>query len=338
MKGKKKQPVIALALITAICMAGDSMLYIVLPTHWKEVGLISLIQVGVLLSVNRFVRLPLNPLIGFIYKKIPFRTGILIAILFSGLTTIGYGFVKDFEIWILLRSLWGFSWSLLKLGAYLLILQLATDADRGSFMGTYNGLYRLGSLFGMLIGGLFADWFGVTIISVVIGMLAFTSIPILYKYLPQSLVQEVNTVNSPTLLTHFRVFKDRKLIQTFTTAFLVIMLLDGMLTANLSHVIQVKFSDRVTISGFIIGAATLAGVMQAIRWGVAPYVVSKVGLALDNTENKNRILTGFLILAFILLAVIPLDLPLIIWLPVLLVHLLVSSSLTTIITIIGICL
>ncbi|WP_409303893.1 MFS transporter [Peribacillus sp. SCS-155] len=254
----------------------------------------------------------------------------MIAILFSGLTTIGYGLVKDFEIWILLRSLWG-SWSLLKLGAYLLILQLATDADRGSFMGTYNGLYRLGSLFGMLIGGLFADWFGVTIISVVIGLLAFTSIPILYKYLPKSLDQEVDTVNAPTLLTNFRVFKDRKLIQTFTTAFLVIMLLDGMLTANLSHVIQVKFNDQVNIFGLIFGAATLAGVMQAIRWGVAPYVVSKVGMALDNTEKKNRILTGFLILAFFLLAVIPLDLPLIIWLPVLLVHLLVSSSLTTVI-------
>ncbi|WP_409303892.1 hypothetical protein [Peribacillus sp. SCS-155] len=35
----------------------------------------SLIQVGVLLSVNRFVRLPLNPLIGFIYKKIPLSYG-----------------------------------------------------------------------------------------------------------------------------------------------------------------------------------------------------------------------------------------------------------------------
>jgi hypothetical protein len=54
----------------------------------------------------------LNPLIGYIYKKIPFRTGIILAIILSGITTIGYGVVKDTDIWIFLRSFWGFAWSL----------------------------------------------------------------------------------------------------------------------------------------------------------------------------------------------------------------------------------
>ncbi|WP_233523071.1 MFS transporter [Peribacillus saganii] len=331
MKDNNKQSVIALALITAICMSGDSMLYIILPTHYKEMGITSLIGVGVLLSVNRFVRLPLNPLIGFIYKKINFRTGILIAIFFSGITTIGYGFVKEFEIWVIMRSVWGFSWSLFKLGAYLLIFQLANDTNRGSFMGTYNGLYRLGSLFGMFLGGLFADLFGVALISTVIGLSAFFSLPILYKYVPKSLDKEVTTKNSPALLANFKTFKDRNLIQIFVTAFLIIMLLDGMLTASLSHIIQVKFTERVDILGLIVGAATLAGVIQAIRWGAAPFVVSRVGTALDNTEKKSRMLAVFLIIAFILLMIIPLNIPIMVWLPILLIHLLVSSSLTTII-------
>lgn len=58
---KNRQSIVALALITAICLAGDAMLYIVLPIHWSGVALNSLIEVGVLLSINRFVRLPLNP-------------------------------------------------------------------------------------------------------------------------------------------------------------------------------------------------------------------------------------------------------------------------------------
>ncbi|WP_211284555.1 MFS transporter [Rummeliibacillus pycnus] len=134
MSQKHKPSIIAIALITAICLAGDSMLYIVLPTHWRSVGLTSLVQVGIILSVNRFVRLPLNPLIGYIYKKVSFRNLILFAVLLSGLTTLSYGFVKDYPIWILLRSIWGLSWSLFKLGGYLLVLQYSTDSNRGNML------------------------------------------------------------------------------------------------------------------------------------------------------------------------------------------------------------
>lgn len=105
---KNRQSIVALALITAICLAGDAMLYIVLPIHWSGVGLNSLIEVGVLLSINRFVRLPLNPVSNrFLYKKLSFRTGITLAVFLSGITTIGYGLASDFSIWIILRCLWG---------------------------------------------------------------------------------------------------------------------------------------------------------------------------------------------------------------------------------------
>ena len=42
MDDKDMKPIVVIALITAACLIGDSMLYIVLPTHWKEVGLFSL--------------------------------------------------------------------------------------------------------------------------------------------------------------------------------------------------------------------------------------------------------------------------------------------------------
>lgn len=324
---KTKQPIIAIALITAICLAGDSMLYIVLPTHWKEVGLTSLVQVGILLSVNRFVRLPLNSLIGYIYKKVNLRNGILLAVLLSGITTISYGFVDDFNIWVILRSIWGLSWSLFKLGAYLLILQLSTDSNRGNFMGTYNGLYRIGSLFGMLFGGLFADLFGIKVISMFLGIFAFLSIPIIFKYIPKT-TQSDEQIGMKPSLNNIGAFLNRRLIMILVTAFLLIMILDGMLTATLSHIIEVKFTNEIDIIGVVVGAATLAGFMQAIRWGIAPFLVPRVGNMLDKAKQKNIMLAIFLACAFILLIIIPLDIPLMLWLPILLVHVLIASVLT----------
>ena len=72
----KQRPIIVIALITAACLLGDSMLYIVLPVHWDEMGLTSLWQVGIILAMNRIVRIPLNPLVSRLYQKISARSGI----------------------------------------------------------------------------------------------------------------------------------------------------------------------------------------------------------------------------------------------------------------------
>lgn len=38
-QGNRQQPVTVIAIVTALCLLGDSMLYIVLPIYWKEAGL-----------------------------------------------------------------------------------------------------------------------------------------------------------------------------------------------------------------------------------------------------------------------------------------------------------
>lgn len=91
--GHGHQSVILLAFITA-SLLGDSMLYIALPIHWKDVGLLSLVEVGILLSANRFIRLPLNPVISWLYSKMSIRTGLIVALLIAGSTTILYGWAK----------------------------------------------------------------------------------------------------------------------------------------------------------------------------------------------------------------------------------------------------
>ncbi|WP_257348821.1 hypothetical protein [Pseudalkalibacillus decolorationis] len=46
-RSEAEKPVILIALITAVCLLGDTMLYIVLPIYWESFGLTALWQVGV---------------------------------------------------------------------------------------------------------------------------------------------------------------------------------------------------------------------------------------------------------------------------------------------------
>lgn len=69
-KHRNQNVIVIVAIITALSLLGDSMLYIALPIFWREAGLDSIWQVGILLSINRLIRLPFNPIVGWIYKKI----------------------------------------------------------------------------------------------------------------------------------------------------------------------------------------------------------------------------------------------------------------------------
>jgi MFS family permease len=135
----------------------------------------------------------------------------LLAAILGGITTIGYGMAEDFPFWVILRSLWGLAWSLFKMGAFLLLLQMSSDENRGSFMGTYNGLYRLGSLFGMLLGGFFADLVGIKFISIFLGCLAFATVPFFYKYIPVTLELEVDHTKPKGILHSIQLFKESQL-------------------------------------------------------------------------------------------------------------------------------
>lgn len=321
------KPVIIIALITAVSLFGDSMLYIALPIHWEDAGLASLIEVGILLSANRFIRLPLNPLISWLYSKMSIRSGLAFAVMIAGITTLSYGFAKGFLLWLILRCAWGLAWSFFRLGAYFMILDLSSSENRGHFMGTYNGLYRIGSLIGMLAGGLFVDLFGMQSVATVFGILAFLVLPVVFIYVPKSknrtASESKNRYNKPLL-------KQPVLLWTLTTAFLVMLCLEGMFTATLSHLIDVRLHTSIHIFGVVMGAATLAGVLQASRWAIGPFLSPWVGKRTDGKWGRKPFLTGSLVLASLFMAVVNIDLPFGLWVSNLLAILLVSSVLATV--------
>lgn len=337
---KTPLPVIVVALITALCLLGDSMLYVVLPVHFRAGGLDSLWQVGVLLSVNRLVRLPLNPLVGWLYTRLSLRGGILFASLLAAVTTLGYGYASSFGEWIVLRAVWGVSWTFLKLGAFFVILESAQPARRGQAMGVYNGLYRLGSLVGMFGGGLLADSFGLRATAVTFGLLSCLALIMAWRTLPARRgEQDLGSFNVDAGL-----LRDRALMWILGTGTLVALVYQGLLAATLSWLSEVHFGQVALLAGVSVGCASLAGGLQAVRWlwepwlapwfgrlcdrGVAPLAASSAPSAMP--QGRRRVLAGGLLAAGLLFAAATLSLPLPLWILVLLGIQAAGTALTTV--------
>ena len=103
-----KREITAISIVTALCLCGDSFLYVALPLHWETAGLASLFEVGIILAANRVVRLPLNPLITLFYNKFSCWTGLFLATLLAIASTAGYGLGQGVLFWVAMRFVWGF--------------------------------------------------------------------------------------------------------------------------------------------------------------------------------------------------------------------------------------
>ena len=327
-RDERMRPVVLLAAVTALCLVGDSMLYVALPVHWEEFGLTSLWQAGGLLSVNRLVRLPLNPAVSRLYRRISARSGMLLAAALAAATTAGYGLAGSFAALIVLRALWGLAWTFLRLGAYFTVLTTADDSSQGRAMGMYNGLMRTGSLFGMLLGGVLADTWGTGLTCAFFASVSVLAVPLIWFAVPRNtkgMAEEAAAgEDGYSLFSHWKVLS----VLLIGTA--VAFVYQGMLISTLSYLVKIRIPAGLDLGWALVGAASLGGVLQAVRWSWEPFLAPFFGWLSDHPRagRKKTFIISSLIGAA-LFAFLPADMGLLPWLLLLLLLQVTATALTT---------
>ncbi|EEL51162.1 major facilitator superfamily (MFS) transporter [Bacillus cereus Rock3-44] len=304
------------------------MLYIVLPIYWKEAGLDSIWQVGILLSINRIIRLPFNPFVGWLYQRISLKTGLILAIILGSITTLGYGIAQSFVFWLVLRGLWGIAWSFFRIGGLTTIVYFANDNNRGKLMGLYNGLFRLGSLFGMLLGGIFVPIVGLKFISIFFGCLSLIGILLVIKSLKTRLTKQnskEHKVEGSISICSSLKYK----ILVVTSGFFITLIFQGIFTSTLSAIIAHYYGQNITLFGIVISVTFLSGVIQAIRWMWEPYLGSKFGDWSDGQKGRLPLYISSLAFVGVPFGIISNHVSLIIWFTVILLVMLGATALTT---------
>lgn len=325
---KAPSAVVVVALVTALCLTGDSMLYIALPIYWREAGLDSLWQVGVLLSVNRLVRLPFNPLIGALYRRISLKTGLLLAVVLGVITTLGYALASSFVAWLALRALWGVAWSFFRIGGMSTVVYSAAEGGRGRAMGLYNGLYRLGSLGGMLIGGLLVPRYGLPALAAGFGIASLLGIPLLLMgfRLPPGHEQAASAASA---VAQGEPLLGRFWNRVVLSGFCIALLIQGVLAATLSALIEHYYGARIDLFGLLLSVTALSGLLQAARWSWETWLGGRIGHWSDGARGRLPLLIGSLVLGALGFAALGSGLPLGLWLPTCLLVMLLCTALTT---------
>lgn len=169
------------ALVLAIVSLGDTLLYPVLSSSYHIYD-ISLFWVGILLSVNRFVRLVANRLVGYAIMVLGLRRSSILAAGLAAATTIMYTLAGQVYWLLLARIGWGFAYATLRINA---INTAVSGEKKGFLLGLSNSLYETGPLLALVAGPMLIGWAGVKTTFLLLGLVSFTGV-----YLALSLPQQ----------------------------------------------------------------------------------------------------------------------------------------------------
>lgn len=277
-----------LGLGTALSLMGDSTLYTVLPTHTAEAG-IALSSVGIILGVNRAVRIALNGPAGMAYERWPRRRLFVPALFIGALSTAIYAATHGF--WPLLagRLLWGLAWSGIWVGGAMVIFDVTTSQDRGRWTGLYQTWFFLGGALGTCAGGLLTDMVGYTatmwIGSAITAAGGLAALALLPETRSRRAAQEpaVEQNHSPWRAnTGLWVAASLQGVNR--------LVISGVLVATTSLLVR----DHLHSARLPLGVATLTGVLLAGRTALSMAAAPLAGTLSDRMGSRWKVTAGAL--------------------------------------------
>jgi len=144
------QAIIGSSLIMSLALIGDALLYAVLPVYAESFGL-SLPWVGVMLSVNRLVRVFAYAQLTRVARLVGVRRMCILAAITATMSTAMYGFGQGPIVILTARIVWGLTYAILVLAT--LSYAVAFREGVGTKVGVAQAIQRLGPILALLGGG-----------------------------------------------------------------------------------------------------------------------------------------------------------------------------------------
>ncbi|NLF12127.1 MAG: MFS transporter, partial [Anaerolineaceae bacterium] len=266
----QRELLLPLGVAVALSLTGDSTLYAVLPNQAEVVG-VSLGTVGVLLGVNRLVRIPANPLAGILNDRLGRRRLFLLGLSLGIVSTLAYGLVHGFWPMLAARLLWGSAWALINVGGYTMILDRSSREDRGRLTGFYQMFYLLGLTLSPLVGGALTDALGFQPAVAACAGLSAVGLAVAAIALPETGPKRPAARSKPAglrlafgRLLALRHSEPRVLLAA-GLYFAIFFVSSGVLMSTIGLYLDQRWAGGLTVGGVGVGVASMAGGMLALR-------------------------------------------------------------------------
>jgi len=252
---RPQRQIVYFATAMSLVNLGDSLFYVIVPTYYTHLGLIPF-QVGILLSVNRWVRLATNHLAEYGYRRYPSDLWLLGAFFTGAVVSTIYGLATTFFLFLLARIAWGIAYSFLRQAGVMHVVACSAENALTEQMGYFTGINALWRTSGLFLGGLCHDHFGFTMTFVGVGILSLLALPLnriarKQAAMPDREARAVKESGRNGALVCFGISMG--------------LVGGGMIISTLGLVLKTRVGESFHLAGFLVGVATLTGFVMAVR-------------------------------------------------------------------------
>jgi MFS family permease len=264
---QRSNPVISiLGVGVVLSLLGDNTLYTVLPDPGiaAQAG-ISLAMVGVVLGINRLVRVVFNNLAGSLYDRLPRRGLMLASISVAVLSTMSYALARGAELLIFGRVLWGLAWSGIWVGSNTVALDASSVGNRGRVAGRLQMWFFLGAAISALAGGLFTDLLGYRGGLWLSSFLTFLALLAWLVFLPETRGERSPQQASKQQPGASISFPWKQALSAALPYFALRFVIAGVVSATTILWLSQFVDGRLSFAGVGVPLATLTGSFVAVR-------------------------------------------------------------------------
>ncbi|MFC1453418.1 MFS transporter [Verrucomicrobiota bacterium] len=277
---RRTPPRAAVLVSTAVAFSllGDQALYTILPTHFEDLGILG-IHVGVLLSVNRWIRLLTNHVAERLVRRFDVTYTLVLALTVGAGTTLLYGIVSNFTVLLLARMTWGLCWSFLRQLGTMAAVDSADDRSVGRSVGLFHGISRIGSIVGFLLGGLLYEQVGYAVTFVILAASSMLAVPAAFAAGVHRYVHSSQFMGpQPPPPAHRR--------SGPIPCAIVSGLALSAVAASLGYSLLGKIGQSVTVGSIGIGIVVVNGILLASRHIIGTVGAPLLGHLLDRIGHK----------------------------------------------------
>jgi MFS family permease len=247
--------------------------------------------VGILLAVNRLVRLISNAPAGVVYDRWPRRRLFIPALFLGAISTGFYALTTGFWPLFVGRILWGLAWTGIWVGGNTMILDITREIDRGRWIGRYQAAFFLGAASGAAVGGVLTDFLGFHLAMGVGAAIQMVGAGVAWALLPETRqmrkqIEDVQTNRMAATEDFYGIRPDAERNTAYALLGVNRLVVAGVIPATLGLFIQGQLPGSFTRLDLQLGVATIAGLGLGFTTFMSMLTVPAVGRWSDRTPTR----------------------------------------------------
>ena len=187
--GKKQVYLLCGALLPTMICSG--IIYSIFALYVNQLGA-SAAQIGTIYTTGAVAGLVIAPFVGRLSDRHGRRPIILICLASLAVVFFLYALATSFVTILPVQALEGAAWAALGTVVPALVADLATERERGAFMGVYNQTWYLGWAIGPVLGGILADVIGFRLTFVVCAVTIAAGLTLGFRFVRDTRIRAAN--------------------------------------------------------------------------------------------------------------------------------------------------